>query len=618
MDNFSRMLAGMGCVAALAVSGCATKPTQITILATNDIHGGVEPNLLKDGTIEGGLAAFSGTVQAIKAGLKRKLGDQAGVLVVDAGDQFQGTLISNYNEGRLVLQAMSQVGYDVAITGNHDYDFGPVGWLEDEVTPTTVDKDPRGALKAALAYARFPLVSANTFLRSSLRDARGNPVQVDPQGCDPIAETGQPPPVIDWSRATSPEFLKPYLIKDVGGVRVVVVGIDNVLTPTTTTPANVSDLCFERETDAYLRIRTQLDGKADVFVLLIHDGNAGTQSLSTLVQTLTSAPHPAHGAVVDAVISGHTHYTYNVTVAGVPVIQSGANGKAYGRVDLVYDPKLGAVDQSKTKSYAGVDTFPTKCANEAKDFCAIDAATHAVTYEGEPFRNDDAIVELIAKERQKIAPVAGQVLGKATAEVTTDYINESPLADTLTDLLRRISMADVALMNTGGIRSPLEPGDVTYEDFFRVIPFNNHGVVIGPMKASNLLKALARSAEACGDFGALMQSGLKVEIQKDCNPASGKVGTDTNAKLMHVETLGGKVLLDLAVPPTTGDDPILTVATLDFLAAGGSGYSMLKGVPQLQDLGIIREAMKDLLAKAPATFTAGMDGRWAAQKPPGH
>src|SRR5713101_2138443 len=93
MDHSPRVLAVMGCVAALAVSGCAAKPTQITILATNDIHGGIEPTVSKDGTTEGGLAAFSGTVQAIKAGLKRKLGDQAGVLVVDAGDQFQGTLI---------------------------------------------------------------------------------------------------------------------------------------------------------------------------------------------------------------------------------------------------------------------------------------------------------------------------------------------------------------------------------------------------------------------------------------------------------------------------------------------------------------------------------------------
>jgi len=616
MDNSCRRLvARMACVAALALSGCAAKPTQITILATNDIHGGIEPNRLGDGSTEGGLATFSGIVRAIKAGLKQQHGDRAGVLVLDAGDQFQGTLISNYNEGRLLFQAMSQIGYDAVITGNHDYDFGPVGWLVDTATG---DQDPRGALKAALAYAKFPLISANTFVRASLRDTLGNQVQVDPQGCDPVATTGQPVPKIDWSKAETLDFLKPYLIKEVGGLRVAVIGIDNVLTPTTTTPADVKDLCFGREADAYLRVRRELDGKADVFVMLIHDGNSNTQGLSDLVRTLLSSPPPARGAVVDAVVSGHTHFIYDVTVAGVPIIQSGANGKAYGRIDLVYDPSLGKVDPSKTRSYAGVEAFPTKCAVSAKDFCKVDATTNAVMYENASFQNDDAIVQLIAKERREIAPMAGQVLGKATAKITSDSLGESPLADTLTDLLRKITMADVAMINTGGIRAPLEQGDVTYEDFYRVIPFNNHGVVIGPMPASVLLKALARSAQACGDFGALMQSGLKVVLQKDCNPPSGKVGTDTKAKLLHVETLGGKVLLDAAtgVPAAGSEDPLLTVATLDFLAAGGSGYDMLKGLPMIRDFGIIREAMKDSLATAPATFTPDMDGRWTAQRPP--
>ena len=52
---------------------------------------------------------------------------------------------------------------------------------------------------------------------------------------------------------------------------------------------------------------------------------------------------------------------------------------------------------------------------------------------------------------------------------------------------------------------------------------------------------------------------------------SGLIGTDRNAKLLRVETVGGKVLLDIApgVQPTPGDDPTLIVATLDFLAAGG-------------------------------------------------
>lgn len=614
------MLAVVAFILASTASCSAAEPIQITILATNDIHGGIEPTAFSDGTSEGGLAAFSGTVKAIKAGLKSKLGGRVGVLVLDAGDQFQGTLISNNDEGRLLFQAMSQVGYDATITGNHDYDFGPVGWLDDEVTPTTSDQDPRGALKAALTYAQFPLISANTFLRSSLRDTLGNALQVDPQGCAPKVEGNQPLPVIDWSRAERPAFLKPYIIKEVAGVRVAVIGIDQKFTPTTTTPANVSDLCFEEEADAYLRVRQQLDGKADVFVLLIHDGNSDAPGLSTLVQTVMSSSAPAHGAEIDAVISGHTHFTYNTSVGGVPIIQSGANGKGYGRVDLVYDAKLGKTDQSKTKSYAGVEIFLNKCANAARDYCTVDPTTQTVMYEGAPFQNDDSIVQLTAKARLVIAPLAGQVLGHATAKITVDRIGESPLANTLTDILRQISTADVAFMNTGGIRAPFELGDVTYEALYRVIPFNNHGVMIGPVPAFTLLKALTRSAQTCGDYGALMQSGLRVQIEKDCDSSSSHGHFDPNAKLTHVETLGGKVLLDIAtgVAPTAGDDPMLTIVTLDFLAAGGSGYDMLKGIPQIKDLGIVREAMKDLLASAPVTFVAATDGRWTVRKPPVH
>jgi 2',3'-cyclic-nucleotide 2'-phosphodiesterase (5'-nucleotidase family) len=57
MDNgWRRLVAMMGRTAAMALSGCAAKPTQITILATNDIHGGIEPNQLGDGSTQGGLA----------------------------------------------------------------------------------------------------------------------------------------------------------------------------------------------------------------------------------------------------------------------------------------------------------------------------------------------------------------------------------------------------------------------------------------------------------------------------------------------------------------------------------------------------------------------------------
>ena len=130
----------------LAFSSCnqSNDLRSITILATNDIHGGIEPqkgpkenDKLGALNVVGGLAFFSGAVKSIRRGIQNKYGDKGGVLVVDAGDQFQGTLISNYTEGSLVFSAMDDVGYDAVITGNHDYDFGPHDWLIDDAKYVT-------------------------------------------------------------------------------------------------------------------------------------------------------------------------------------------------------------------------------------------------------------------------------------------------------------------------------------------------------------------------------------------------------------------------------------------------------------------------------------------------
>src|SRR4249919_2142276 len=71
----------------------------ITILATNDLHGGVEPSLDHfgdSGKAIGGMALYGGIVRSIKRGVRNGWGANGGVVVVDSGDQFQGSLISNY------------------------------------------------------------------------------------------------------------------------------------------------------------------------------------------------------------------------------------------------------------------------------------------------------------------------------------------------------------------------------------------------------------------------------------------------------------------------------------------------------------------------------------------
>ena len=86
-----------------APSAAVAKPKHLILLQTNDIHGGVEPVVQSDGSKVGGTSIFGGIVKATKAGVQAEYGEDGGVLVLDDGDQFQGTLISNYNEGSLAF-----------------------------------------------------------------------------------------------------------------------------------------------------------------------------------------------------------------------------------------------------------------------------------------------------------------------------------------------------------------------------------------------------------------------------------------------------------------------------------------------------------------------------------
>ncbi len=581
----------------------------ITILATNDIHGSVEPTVDKNtGKRFGGMAMMSGVAKAIRKGLAASQGaDKSAVLLVDGGDQFQGTLISNYNEGSLVFRTMNEAGYDAIIPGNHDYDFGPAGWTEDEVTPTT-DQNPRGVIEGLSKMASFPMISANTYLKSSLKDTSGKSISFKPQNCEAPAGTQ-----IDFSHGTQPSFLKPFVIKEFADFKVALIGIDNVATPTTTSKvANVSDLCFRDEFDEYKETRQKLEGKADVFVLIIHNGNSSNdQSVTNLVKRLNALP----GHAVDAVIAGHTHYIHNVNVEGVRAIQSGANGQLFGRVDLVFNRKTGTVDSSRTRSYAGIRLWENQCDTKvlgASSFCSVHG--DGVYYEDTLVTPDEEVISEIAVERRVIEPLANRKLVTAEAPLTVDRISESTLANALTDSFAALasdagSTTDVVFMNTGGIRAPLPAGDITYEQFYQVLPFNNHGVVVGPVKWDRLSALLTASIGTCGQYGALMQSGLKVTFNRDCvKQPDGSLKAD--AQLLRVETVHGEVLFDLranVVPPA---DRTFVLGTLDFLAQGGAGYDF-GAPPMITDLGVLRDLIADKLAPNPQVWQGILDGRWS-------
>ena len=105
----------------------------LSIVGTNDLHG----RLFTDDQGRGGLTVLGGYIDNLRAA---RAADGGAVLVLDAGDTFQGGIESNLSEGLMVVDAYNAIGYRALAIGNHDFDYGSV--------------DPRGPIAEWLPRAR--------------------------------------------------------------------------------------------------------------------------------------------------------------------------------------------------------------------------------------------------------------------------------------------------------------------------------------------------------------------------------------------------------------------------------------------------------------------------------
>ena len=188
----------------------------------------------------GGLALLGGYVKNLRAARAR---DGGAVLLIDAGDMFQGTLESNIGEGAAVVAAYNALGYTAAAIGNHEFDFGPVGKA---ATPRAPTDDPRGALRARAAEARFPFLAANLIETAS----------------------GAPPA---WTN------VRPTTLVDVAGLKVGIVGVMTLEALTATIAGNVGGLSVAPLVDTIRTQATALRAQgADVVIVTAHAGGRCT------------------------------------------------------------------------------------------------------------------------------------------------------------------------------------------------------------------------------------------------------------------------------------------------------------------------------------------------------
>jgi 5'-nucleotidase len=352
------------------------------------------------------------------------------VLLVDAGDMWQGTLESNLSEGASVVAAYNALGYTAAALGNHEFDFGPVG---PAATPATTADDARGALKARAAEARFPLLAANL-----IDTATGAPVA--------------------WPN------VRPSVAVDAAGVRVGIVGVLTAEALTQTIAANTVGLRLSPLADAIAAEARRLRERGAVAVIATaHAGGecsrfddpaelSSCDAQSEIFRVARALPP----GLVDAIVAGHVHQGIAHEVNGIAIVSAYAGGIAFGRVDLDVD--------RAARRIAARRIYPPRhlCAHENPRTSRCDPGDTAradapVRYEGQVVAADPGMAAVLAPAVERAAVLKAAPLGVVLdTPIARAPRLDSPLGNLFVDALREsVPGADVASTTSAAASAPI-------------------------------------------------------------------------------------------------------------------------------------------------------------------
>ncbi len=275
----------------LSLSSFKSNIKQITILHTNDVHSHIDPFPIDDprNPNMGGVARRASLIETIRQ-------ENPNVLLLDAGDIFQGTPYFNYYGGELEFKLMSMMKYDLSAIGNHDFDNGVDG------------------LAAQMPHATFEFVSAN----------------------------------YDFKNTSMDGFVKPFKIFNKNGIKIGVFGLGIEL-------QGLVDKRMSKETVYNDPLETAQDmvrilkkeNKCDLVICLSHLGYKYSKDDANKISDLKLAEKTKD---IDLIIGGHTHtfldkptIVKNADGKEVLVNQVGCYGINLGRIDFYFDN-----DKSKT------------------------------------------------------------------------------------------------------------------------------------------------------------------------------------------------------------------------------------------------------------------------------
>lgn len=370
---------------ALAAAGCSRpRPVRLTVLHWNDFHA---QNTPREWVNDEGDTVLVGGAAAMAAYLEHYRGALAPTLELNAGDDYQGTPISSFTEGRSQVELLDLLRPDAFAIGNHEFDYGVEALLD------------------GMSNATFPRLLANV-------------VREEDGGLIFPADT----------------------VLEAGGVRIGVVGVVTARLKEVTTRQATEGLRVLPPEEAVRRSLDRLEPISDIQVCLSH---LGVDADSVLAEEI--------GPRLELIIGGHSHTALFKPkwVNGVPILQAGAKGAFLGVAEL-------EVDTARNRLFS--------------------LQAHLERVLPDRFGEDSTVAVVVGRQERRVARELDIVVGRVAVDLTRRYDGESSLGNWVTDAFREETGADIACINSGGLRKNLSSGPLTAREIFEVSPFGNQMV----------------------------------------------------------------------------------------------------------------------------------------------
>ncbi len=469
----------------------------IDILSTNDFHGSVEAGY------EAGAARLAAVIEHYRSA------NPEGTILLDAGDSYQGTPISTLNQGAPVIELFNYLDYTAQAVGNNEFDWG-------------ID-----TLKEITEQADYTFLAANIYNK----------------------ESGQ---MVEWA--------EPYLMTEVQGIKLGIIGISTPDTLNTTIPSIIAGLEFKDPAKAINHYTDELRAfGADLVVVLSHMPGYIDCETGKLSGELIDVVKEVY---VDGVIGGHSHTTVTGMINGIPFVEAYKNGRRIGHLRYYLSTETGSI-------YRGGVT------------------THAVRKTIMAIQPDVDVQMMIEKYQKELESIMAEVLTDARAELRRDYSDVSSLGNLITDVMRETANVEIAFQNASGIRINIPAGQIKLGHLYRLLPFGNT-IVVGEMTGKQIMDILEQSFTL--DKGMLQLSGLKVKYD---------VSKPEYSRVVDIKLADGSPL---------NMEQTYRVAVNNFLAEGGDNFTTFSEVEFRETYQKVRETVIDYL-RSQDEIEPGVDDR---------